>query len=198
VVRADAGVRGVLDLRGVRIAWGTRTYVMGIVNVTPDSFSGDGLEDAAQAVAFAPRDDVDVKMRDALADDIIHCDEAAFGLHHLLNFSSEHLRVQEKWADERSGQIRQGVIVRLRNEQDMAGEKRAHVEKSHGDVVFENNFGFEFARHNFAEKTEFFLAVGCFLQFFRRARLFHAFASSCVTSALEPARKLPRAEVCNQ
>ena len=23
--------------------WGTRTYVMGILNVTPDSFSGDGL-----------------------------------------------------------------------------------------------------------------------------------------------------------
>ncbi len=23
--------------------WGTRTYVMGIINVTPDSFSGDGL-----------------------------------------------------------------------------------------------------------------------------------------------------------
>jgi dihydropteroate synthase len=26
-----------------RLAWGDRTYVMGIVNVTPDSFSGDGL-----------------------------------------------------------------------------------------------------------------------------------------------------------
>jgi dihydropteroate synthase len=26
-----------------QLAWGTRTYVMGIVNVTPDSFSGDGL-----------------------------------------------------------------------------------------------------------------------------------------------------------
>src|SRR4030088_643975 len=25
--------------------WGSRTYVMGIVNVTPDSFSGDGLTD---------------------------------------------------------------------------------------------------------------------------------------------------------
>jgi dihydropteroate synthase len=24
-------------------AWGTRTYVMGILNITPDSFSGDGL-----------------------------------------------------------------------------------------------------------------------------------------------------------
>jgi len=23
--------------------WGTRTYVMGILNITPDSFSGDGL-----------------------------------------------------------------------------------------------------------------------------------------------------------
>ena len=27
----------------VELEWGTRTYVMGIVNVTPDSFSGDGL-----------------------------------------------------------------------------------------------------------------------------------------------------------
>jgi dihydropteroate synthase len=53
MVRAGAGVRGALELRGVRIAWGTRTYVMGIVNVTPDSFSGDGIEDATQAVAFA-------------------------------------------------------------------------------------------------------------------------------------------------
>ncbi len=28
---------------GHRLDWGQRTYVMGIVNVTPDSFSGDGL-----------------------------------------------------------------------------------------------------------------------------------------------------------
>lgn len=39
------------------LAWGTRTFVMGILNVTPDSFSGDGLlgrEDAvAQTVAQA-------------------------------------------------------------------------------------------------------------------------------------------------
>src|SRR3546814_2190885 len=29
--------------RETRFSWGTRTYVMGILNVTPDSFSGDGL-----------------------------------------------------------------------------------------------------------------------------------------------------------
>ena len=32
-----------LTLRTRRLDWGTRTYVMGILNVTPDSFSGDGL-----------------------------------------------------------------------------------------------------------------------------------------------------------
>lgn len=34
-------------------AWGTRTYVMGILNVTPDSFSGDGLLTADEPVAVA-------------------------------------------------------------------------------------------------------------------------------------------------
>jgi dihydropteroate synthase len=36
-----------------RFAWGERTFVMGIVNVTPDSFSGDGL----LADALAPSND---------------------------------------------------------------------------------------------------------------------------------------------
>ena len=35
--------------------WGERTYVMGIVNVSPDSFSGDGSSDIATAVAQACR-----------------------------------------------------------------------------------------------------------------------------------------------
>jgi len=33
--------------------WGTRTYVMGILNITPDSFSGDGLGAAGDVVAAA-------------------------------------------------------------------------------------------------------------------------------------------------
>jgi dihydropteroate synthase len=31
------------------LAWGTRTYLMGIVNVTPDSFSGDGLAEEGRS-----------------------------------------------------------------------------------------------------------------------------------------------------
>src|ERR1700694_2453562 len=33
--------------------WGARTYVMGILNVTPDSFSGDGVTDLETAVTQA-------------------------------------------------------------------------------------------------------------------------------------------------
>lgn len=33
------------------LKWGSRTYVMGIINATPDSFSGDGLLDSGVAVA---------------------------------------------------------------------------------------------------------------------------------------------------
>jgi dihydropteroate synthase len=41
-----------VDIGGRRFEWGSRTYVMGIINVTPDSFSGDGLgTDLEQAVA---------------------------------------------------------------------------------------------------------------------------------------------------
>ena len=35
--------------------WGKRTYVMGIVNVSPDSFSGDGLSSLDSAIAQAKR-----------------------------------------------------------------------------------------------------------------------------------------------
>ncbi|MCL4466683.1 MAG: dihydropteroate synthase [Chloroflexi bacterium] len=42
--------------RGTTFTWGSRTYVMGIVNVTPDSFSGDGLgADVPAVVAQAVR-----------------------------------------------------------------------------------------------------------------------------------------------
>ena len=39
--------------RGGRLAWGSKTFVMAIVNVTPDSFSGDGTsDDVGAAVAL--------------------------------------------------------------------------------------------------------------------------------------------------
>jgi dihydropteroate synthase len=49
-----------MEIGGRAFAWGARTYVMGIVNVTPDSFSGDGLAldvEAAVRLAVQMRDD---------------------------------------------------------------------------------------------------------------------------------------------
>lgn len=41
---------------GRRFEWGARTYVMGIINATPDSFSGDGTGgDTARALELAAR-----------------------------------------------------------------------------------------------------------------------------------------------
>ncbi len=47
------GKRGALRVRGRELPWGERTYVMGIVNVTPDSFSGDGVLSPDDATAYA-------------------------------------------------------------------------------------------------------------------------------------------------
>jgi len=47
-----ARARGAMEIGGRLFEWGQRTYVMGIINVTPDSFSGDGLaaeEDVLEA-----------------------------------------------------------------------------------------------------------------------------------------------------
>ena len=54
--------RGSLVLRGRTLEWGTRTYVMGVVNITPDSFSQDGTSDPDEATAIA------IRQRDAGSD----------------------------------------------------------------------------------------------------------------------------------
>jgi dihydropteroate synthase len=46
---------GVTNCGKTVFKWGERTYVMGIINVSPDSFSGDGLATVDAAVAQAQR-----------------------------------------------------------------------------------------------------------------------------------------------
>ncbi|HZO92993.1 MAG TPA: dihydropteroate synthase [Candidatus Baltobacteraceae bacterium] len=51
--RTAARERGALRVRGRELRWGERTYLMGIVNVAPDSFSGDGVLDPSAAATRA-------------------------------------------------------------------------------------------------------------------------------------------------
>src|SRR2546428_10563301 len=49
----------IADIGGHRVVWGSRTYVMGIVNATAESFSGDGLADDREAAVAQGRRMVD-------------------------------------------------------------------------------------------------------------------------------------------
>jgi dihydropteroate synthase len=52
----DSSTLGITRCGSKEFKWGERTYIMGIINVTPDSFSGDGLSyDIEAAVALGRR-----------------------------------------------------------------------------------------------------------------------------------------------
>jgi dihydropteroate synthase len=57
-----------LTIRDRTFAWGSRTYLMGILNITPDSFSGDGLLGEGSAWAVAAAVDQARRMADEGAD----------------------------------------------------------------------------------------------------------------------------------
>ena len=46
---------GITRCGNAELRWGERTYVMGIINLSPDSFSGDGVADVEAAVVQARR-----------------------------------------------------------------------------------------------------------------------------------------------
>ena len=52
---ADGGFVGLRVAGGEALAWGRRTYVMGIINATPDSFSGYGLAGDVPAIVELAR-----------------------------------------------------------------------------------------------------------------------------------------------
>ena len=52
----STSLKRMTDIGGRRFVWGERTYVMGVINVTPDSFSNDGVSgDVEAAVRLAVR-----------------------------------------------------------------------------------------------------------------------------------------------
>src|SRR3982750_3987899 len=51
--REQAQPARTLDLGTAQLEWGARTYVMAIINVTPDSFSADGLAQPEADIAAA-------------------------------------------------------------------------------------------------------------------------------------------------
>jgi dihydropteroate synthase len=52
---------------GIDFKWGDRTYVMGILNITPDSFSGDGLMSSVERVFNRSRSEFGIQQGDMVA-----------------------------------------------------------------------------------------------------------------------------------
>jgi dihydropteroate synthase len=50
MTQASTALHDLTVANGEKLVWGRRTYVMGIINVTPDSFSGDGWGGDVQAI----------------------------------------------------------------------------------------------------------------------------------------------------
>jgi len=55
VIDLSAQTPPALTVKGRKFQWGKRTYIMGIINITPDSFSGDGLLNRRQLTDFLLR-----------------------------------------------------------------------------------------------------------------------------------------------
>src|SRR4030043_622468 len=55
MTRKPSNPQGVTRCGNMEFRWGERTYVMGIVNVDPDSFSGDGLSNLEASVEQGKR-----------------------------------------------------------------------------------------------------------------------------------------------
>jgi dihydropteroate synthase len=84
---SEAATRGALRLRGRVLPWGERTYVMGIVNVSPDSFSGDGALDVPTVLARI------AEQRDAESDIIDVGAESTRPGYHPIDASTERARL---------------------------------------------------------------------------------------------------------
>src|SRR5207249_491844 len=94
-----------------------------------------------------------VKMRHALTHAIVHRDECSMRLHSLLYRACQRLRVREERFDQIRRQIHQRLVMLFGNQQTMAGEDRAMIEKSDADVVFKDDTCSDFATRDFAEET---------------------------------------------
>lgn len=87
--------------------------------------------------------DMQVQMRNALTDAIVHRDEGAGGLHRFLDRRAEQLCMHQKRTGERSGKLRQRLDVRPRYQQAMPRKERPVVQEGERMFVLGNNFGFE-------------------------------------------------------
>lgn len=92
-----------------------------------------------------------VKVRNALANDVVDGNECSFGAHGILNGGGQYADIRENGVKKCGREISDCAQVLPGNQQAMARKERAMVKKCDGVFVFENANGIEVAAGDFAE-----------------------------------------------
>jgi hypothetical protein len=108
---------------------------------------------AEEAVVVATRHDVNVKVRHALADDIIDRDERAFATGGPRNGARQSLREGEKRSHIGDGQIGKSLDVRPGYQENMTGQERASIKECDARWLVEDDLGRSFTADDGAEDT---------------------------------------------
>jgi hypothetical protein len=128
----------------------------GLVDLVRVLIGAPGPKESFQPVSLAARNDVNVEMRDALADAIVDGHEGSFGVHPLHDGAGKKLDIQKERADQIIGQVRKRLKVALYDEEAMAGEKRAMIQKCERELVFKNFVAGNAAADDVAERAVLF------------------------------------------
>jgi len=79
-------------------------------------------EEAFQPIAFIARHNVHVKMRHALADLVVDCDETAFGFHRQFDSALDFLHGGKEAGEICGGKVREGLYMSLRTSNTCPGK----------------------------------------------------------------------------
>ena len=108
---------------------------------------------AEEAVIVATRHDVNVEVRDALADHIVDRHKRAGATDGLWHGPGQTSREGEEWTHFGYGQIGKGRDMLPGHEQNVTGQERASIEKGDASRIVEDDFGRRIAADDGAKNT---------------------------------------------
>ncbi len=112
-----------------------------------------GPKEAFQAVFAASRHNVDMQVRHALADAIVHRYERPVCSHRRFDGEREKLGILKERRDQFLGQISQGFVVLFRNQKAMAGKNGTMIKKGPRYLVFKNQTSRDFPGGDLTKKA---------------------------------------------
>ena len=110
-----------------------------------------GPEEAAQPVPEASRHDVQVNVRDGLADNVVQREEGALCPERSLLSCAHPPAGRQEAAQELLGHLGEGRVMDARHDESVAVEHGPVVQEGHAGLVLEEQVGWELPRSDLVE-----------------------------------------------